>query len=132
MRTYNPPPTAMTIRKMLESAAEEFERQYKNEDGLSVDVLDSFGKKLQAIAQEMKKKQPSYSLAIEAGIQDRSYSTVRWGTISKYSGEATIEMADGSIWKAIGHGPRGTAEYVSSEGYIEFILVREAQEAETA
>lgn len=68
-------------------------------------------------------KKPSYSDAIEQGIEDRSYRTVRWGTVPSYSGTAIIQAIDGKKWKAIGHGPKGSAERVSRNGYIKFILL---------
>jgi hypothetical protein len=68
-------------------------------------------------------KKPSYSDAISQGIEDRSYRTVRWGTVPSYSGTAIIQDADGRKWRAIGHGPKGSPERVSRNGYIEFILL---------
>lgn len=61
-----------------------------------------------------------YGLAIEHGVRDKAYNTVRYGTIPDYSGEAEIEV-NGRKYKAVGRGPRGTAEYVSKNGFIEFI-----------
>ena len=72
------------------------------------------------IANDLRKKEPSYKLAILAGVQDSSYKTVRHGRISRYAGEATITMDDGSLWKALGHGTEGSPEFVTREGYIEF------------
>ncbi|MBU4285156.1 hypothetical protein KKF60_02250 [Patescibacteria group bacterium] len=61
-----------------------------------------------------------YKMASEGGVQDKSYDTDREGRISKYSGEAQVEI-NGRKYKAVGHGPEGTAEYVDRDGYIEFI-----------
>ena len=93
--------------------------------GLSSVELEKLAKKAAKLAADLRAEEPSYSLALEAGIEDRSYSTVRYGRISRYSGEAEITMDDGSRWKAIGHGPRGTAEFVSREGYIEFLKIED-------
>ena len=68
-------------------------------------------------------KKPSYSDAIKQGIEDRSYRTVRRGTVPSYSGTAIIQMDDGRVWKAIGHPPKGTPELLSRNGYIKFILL---------
>jgi hypothetical protein len=65
---------------------------------------------------------PSYSDAIGRGIEDRSYRTVRWGTVPSYSGTAIITV-DGRKWRAIGYGPKGSPERVSRNGYIAFILL---------
>jgi hypothetical protein len=51
-------------------------------------------------------------------IVDMSYSTVKFGVVAAYSGEATIEYK-GETFLLIGHGPEGGADYVSREGWIE-------------
>lgn len=77
----------------------------------------------QKLAQDLKKKEPSYELALLNGIQDKTYNTVRNGIIPSYGGETIIKMNDGTKWKAIGHRSSGTAHYVSRVGWIEFVLL---------
>jgi len=52
---------------------------------------------------------------------DRSYNTVRCGTVPSFSGTVEFEFAT-SKFKAIGHRPTGTAEYVRTSGYVEITL----------
>lgn len=96
-----------------------------NLSGLSVDSLTELAKRAIALAADLHLSEPSYDLALEAGVRDKSYNTVRCGWVSSYSGEAVIEMANGKKWKAVGHGPRGDASWVSKDGYIEFIPLGE-------
>lgn len=92
-----------------------------NLSNMSADALEALAKKAKSLAEDLREKQPSYALALEAGVKDESYQTVRYGRIEKYSGEAVVKMADGSRWLCKGHGTKGNAHYVSREGYIEFI-----------
>ena len=62
-----------------------------------------------------------YDQALANGVDDRSYSTVRYGHVSSYSGEAIVKDKDGKLYKAKGRGTTGTAEFLDREGYIEFI-----------
>lgn len=95
---------------------------------MSTQQLDSLNRRVslaeKALSQGFDQFTPAEleKLALEHGIEDRSYDTVRWGTVSEYSGEAEI-VIKGQRYKAIGHGPKGTAEYVSKDGYIEWQLV---------
>ena len=89
----------------------------------SADALEEYSEKAAALAADLRKAEPSYDLALAAGVSNRSYHTVRWGMVSSYDGEAIIEMADGRRWKAVGHGPQGSAEHVSKQGWIEFIPI---------
>lgn len=98
--------------------------------GMSVEALEALAKRATTLADDLRKVQPSYELALEAGIEDNSYKTVRYGWVASYAGEVEITMADGSKWKAIGHRPRGTAESVEREGYIEFQPISLALPAE--
>ncbi len=95
----------------------------ENLKGMSAVSLEALSKKAAALAVDLRESQPSYELALENGVEDCSYDTVRCGTVGKYRGTAEITMTDGSHWKAIGHSPKGTAEYVSKDGYIEFIPI---------
>lgn len=90
---------------------------------MSADQLQAVAKKATELANDLKKRQPSYALALAAGVKDAGYNTVRYGWISSYSGEAEVTMADGSRWRCIGHRPKGSAEWVSREGFIEFIPI---------
>lgn len=87
---------------------------------LSAEALEKIAKDAAELARELRGKEPTYALALAAGIEDTSYSTVRYGRVASYSGTATITMADGSKWSAVGHRPTGPADYVARQGYIEF------------
>ncbi|MGG4034188.1 hypothetical protein ABEV74_10895 [Paenibacillus cisolokensis] len=63
---------------------------------------------------------PTDELAILCGIQDKSYHTVRYGFVRKFSGLVYIQMANGDVWKAEGHSTKGTPEVLYREGYISF------------
>lgn len=96
--------------------------------GMSAEALESLSARALALARDLRASEPSYELALANGVRDHSYSTVRWGTVASYGGEATITMADGSLWRAVGYGPRGTAEYVSRDGGIEMIPLAKEEE----
>lgn len=89
--------------------------------GKSPSELREIAEKAIKMANDLEQEAPSNLLAIEAGISDNSYKTVRWGWIPSYSGTAIVTMANGTKWKCIGHKPRGCASYVSKNGYIEKI-----------
>lgn len=89
--------------------------------GLSANALDCLARRAALLAADLRQQQPSYELALLGGVCNASYATVKHGLVHWYRGEAVIEMADGTKWLAVGHGPEGTAEYVSKDGYIEFI-----------
>lgn len=61
-----------------------------------------------------------YRLAKEGGVKDRSYNTVANGGVSDFRGKATITRSDGKRFRAIGHRPKGTPEWVAKRGWIEF------------
>lgn len=88
---------------------------------MSAEALEELSKRAASLAADLRKEQPSYTVAIEHGILDRGYDTVRYGFVPSFGGEAIITMADGRRWKAIGHRPRGSAEHVSRNGWIEFV-----------
>lgn len=90
-------------------------------NGMSADALDMLAKRASKLAADLRAAQPSYALALEAGVTDCSYHTVRYGGVAAYRGEAIVTMADGRRWRAIGHGPQGGADYVSRGGRIEFV-----------
>ena len=92
-----------------------------NLGGRSATELRGISSLAAELAADLAKAEPSTALALEHGIVDKSYNTIREGRVSRYEGEAIITMEDGRRWKAIGHGPRGCAEYVSRHGFIEFI-----------
>ena len=92
-----------------------------NLSGLSKQELRKVAKRASQLADDLKKKEPSYELALENGVADVGYNTTANGYVSSYSGEADIIMDDGSKWKAIGHGPDGDARSIYQQGYIEFI-----------
>ena len=66
--------------------------------------------------------QEMVKLALEAGIQDRSYQTPRQGWVASYLGEALIHYK-GQTYKAIGHDTEGCPMTVTKEGFIEFIPI---------
>jgi len=88
---------------------------------MSAEQLEHLAAQAAKLAKDLRGQEPTYTLALEAGVVDKSYRTVRYGMVPDYRGEAIITMADGTTWKAVGHGPTGTAEFVAKEGYIEFI-----------
>ena len=88
---------------------------------MSATELRVLAKKAAELAEALAAERPRYALALANGVRDTSYNTVRWGRIPSFTGTAIIQMEDGRRWKAIGHEPTGTAEYVSRDGYIEFV-----------
>lgn len=98
----------------------EFKEIFK---GLSSNKLKELSKEAAKLAEDLEKEEPSYALAIAHGIQDRSYDTTANGWVPDYEGEAIIKMDNGTVWKAIGHGPQGDAWSIFADGYIEFIKI---------
>ena len=92
-----------------------------NLSGLSAVALQALAERAQTLAADLRKGEPSYELALENGVEDRSYNTVRYGLVGSYRGEAVVTMADGQRWRCVGRGPRGDASHISRDGYIEFI-----------
>lgn len=91
-----------------------------NLSGISSDDLRKIAEKANQLATDLEKAQPSYALALAAGICDCGYNTQANGYINSYEGEAFIKMADGRCWKAVGHSSTGDA-WVAYDGFIEFI-----------
>ena len=89
--------------------------------GLSADSLERIAKLYLATANDLRASQPSYLLALRAGVRDVSYVTHNWGEISSYSGEGVVVMEDGKRWRCVGHRAQGTPDYVRKGGWIEFI-----------
>jgi len=87
---------------------------------MTIRELETLAKQAAYIARELEKEAPSYDLALEYGIVENSYKTVRCGMVSSYSGKVEIAMGNGSKWIATGHSPRGGSDYVESDGYIDF------------
>lgn len=92
-----------------------------NLSGLSAVALQALAERASALAKDLRKGEPSYELALENGVEDRSYNTVRYGLVGSYRGEAVVTMANGRKWRCVGRGPRGDASHISAEGFIEFI-----------
>ncbi|NBV54732.1 MAG: hypothetical protein EBR79_03360 [Proteobacteria bacterium] len=90
-------------------------------NGLSATALETLARRAIDLANDLRKEEPSYRLALEAGVEDHSYSTVRNGRVSYYAGEAIVTMANGKKWRCVGHRSRGDAYSVYRQGYIEFI-----------
>ena len=63
--------------------------------------------------------QPTYAQAISAGIEDKSYRTVRHGLVNNYAGRAVVTV-NGVSWMCTGHSARGDAFHVTQQGYIHF------------
>jgi len=82
--------------------------------------LRKLAKKAISLANEQEQSNPSYKIALEAGIVDISYINNTNKTIASYTGEVEITMENGSKWKAIGHKPEGNS-FIENEGFIEFI-----------
>ena len=91
-----------------------------NLKGKSRQELMKLSKKAKKLAEDLKKEEPSYDLALENGVQDVSYNTTANGRVSSYKGKAIIEMDDGTVWKAVGKGPKGDAYSIMRQGRIEF------------
>lgn len=53
-------------------------------------------------------------------IVDRSYVTPSWGRIKRFEGHEVEGAAPNRVLR-VGHGPQGSAEFVSADGYIERI-----------
>lgn len=51
-------------------------------------------------------------------IVDRSYVTPSWGRIKRFEGHEVEGAAPSRILR-VGHGPKGSAEFISANGYIE-------------
>ena len=92
-----------------------------NLKNMSCHELEALSKRAANLAKDLRGNQPSDELALEAGVEDVSYTTVRHGLIPSFRGIAELIMSDGRRWKCIGHGPSGTAQFVSKNGFIEFI-----------
>ena len=87
---------------------------------LSTTELDQLIGRARARANALRANEPSISLALQAGIRDKSYTTPRHGRVEHYEGTAIITMANGDRWEATGYGPRGDAYTVTSDGGISF------------
>jgi hypothetical protein len=106
----------------MKNNQKEYKMDYTEVDlsKLSAKDLDELSIKAKRLAAHLRAEEPSYDLAIEAGIRNTGYSTVRWGWVSSYSGRVEITMDNGKRWRALGYGPRGNAETVSAQGGIKF------------
>lgn len=89
--------------------------------GMSADQLERLAARATKMAGDLRAAEPTLDLALAAGVRDKSYSTVRYGRVASYAGEAEVTMADGRRFRAIGHGPRGDAETLDRGGYVEFV-----------
>jgi len=88
---------------------------------MSPTTLRDLAAQFVARAKQLEAEQPTYALALAAGVRDCSYGTVRWGTVADYRGEGVVTMADGRRWRCVGHGPTGSAEIIRKHGFIEMI-----------
>ena len=89
--------------------------------GMSVEALRALSKKALKLAEDLKSERPTLKLALEHGIKDKGYNTVNHGWVDSYSGSVLIKMENGSLWRAIGHRPEGSPEWVDRQGWVEFI-----------
>lgn len=96
-----------------------------NLKGLSANQLEALAKRASELAKDLRAAQPSVALALEAGVKDTSYQTPRDGYITSYYGNGIVTLEDGSQWKAIGHGPTGTAYSVYRHGFVEFVPIED-------
>jgi hypothetical protein len=96
-----------------------------NFGGRSATELEEIAAHAARLAADLRREQPSDELALAHGVIDRSYSTVRCGTVTSYAGEAIVTLSNGSRWRCVGRGPRGGAEWVAKNGFIEKIPVEE-------
>ena len=99
-----------------------FEKNMDELVSLSSAELFRLSKKVEDLAKKISKDQPSIAMALSAGIVDRSYKTVRHGTVSSYEGEAIIET-ENATWHCKGTQPRGNASSIWEQGDIEFSLI---------
>lgn len=53
-----------------------------NLSGMSASALESLAKRATALAEDLRKDESSYDLAIANGVRDEGYSTVRYGRVS--------------------------------------------------
>ena len=74
-------------------------------------------------ANDLAANMPSTRLAIEAGIEDRSYNTVGNGRVNRYRGEAIITLSSDRKFRAIGMGPIGDPWSIFRNGYIKYEAV---------
>jgi hypothetical protein len=72
---------------------------------------------------------PLRKQALENGVVDKSYDTVRYGRVNSYQGEAIVTDANGKQYKAIGHKVRGSAGDIYSYGSIEIIPLSDRADA---
>ena len=84
-------------------------------------VTTKSGTKYDLTTSREELSRPTALLAIAAGVEDDSYSTVRYGMVASYRGEAMVTLPNGSEWRCVGHGPQGNAETLARDGYIEMI-----------
>uniref|UniRef100_A0A6M3XW46 Uncharacterized protein n=1 Tax=viral metagenome TaxID=1070528 RepID=A0A6M3XW46_9ZZZZ len=91
--------------------------------GKSADELEKIAFQANKLSDDLRRNEPSYALALSNGVRDCSYHTQRCGMVAEYKGTAIIKMANGKMWRAVGHGPCGTAETVTRDGWIEFIPI---------
>jgi hypothetical protein len=75
------------------------------------------------LAEDLEKIEPSYTLAVAAGVRNKSYDTVCFGRIASFEGEAILTMADGRKWRCVGYGPVGGCDWIRSHGGITFSLL---------
>ena len=90
--------------------------------GMSVEGLRALAKLANRTADDLSKEIPSYELALAAGIEDRSYQSVRNGWIPSYGGQAEVTLANGKKFRCVGHRNHGGDAYTAHpNGFIEFI-----------
>lgn len=95
-----------------------------NLNGMSVNELLCLSIRAGQLAMDLRQDYPSYALALEAGIKDKSYRDEIYGLVKSYSGRAVITMENGKKYKAIGRGPvKVEGSDGGLDGYIEFILM---------
>ncbi|MDP6586874.1 MAG: hypothetical protein QF535_19615, partial [Anaerolineales bacterium] len=75
--------------------------------------------KIERLAKQIQSDQPTIEMAVSAGVIDRSYHTVRHGTVSSYEGEAVIET-ENHTWYCKGTKPRGNASSIWQRGEVLF------------
>jgi photosystem II stability/assembly factor-like uncharacterized protein len=94
---------------------------------LTLDECDDLRRFLETRCQDLRNEVPSYEVAIEAGIQDNSYSAPEQGRILSYSGTVTCTGAGGTKWVCTGHTPllSKSGNVVTRNGYISFRKLEE-------
>lgn len=82
--------------------------------------IETLAKKADLL-EDLLEEKPTLDIAILCGVRDCSYTTVRYGKVYSYRGEAIVTMANGKRWLCIGKQPSGNVHWVHQNGFIQMI-----------